>query len=318
MGGADCADLYYANRVASLTLLALLWHRYSHVVPLTEIDQVGIICYHDYDPHRSTPEGDPLRCTTAKLLMWSAVCCGYLFVLMAHQHYSIDIIFGIVTPIWVWNQYHTLVVSVGLEQTRSSCYSRFEQLIIWLEAGSEDYPASACRAASYIAPSAGLSEGLLSDGDVDTRHLTREVPTDDDDSPRKVPVAVAREEKHQVLVIVRGDIEFTPAKLASQCSHVMLGLVKRLNNSRAAEHALQQWELWGMPKATLKASSEDAMLAAEELAKSQHLFSHSVSDGELSATQAGRTGKTVIVIGPAPTARLSSITKNCDGLTLIQ
>ena len=38
--GADCADLYYANRVASLTLLALLWHRYSHVVPLTEIDQV--------------------------------------------------------------------------------------------------------------------------------------------------------------------------------------------------------------------------------------------------------------------------------------
>ena len=50
----------------------------------------------------------------------------------------------------------------------------------------------------------------------------------------------------------------------------------------------------------------------------QHLFSHSVSDGELSATQAGRTGKTVIVIGPAPTARLSSITKNCDGLTLMQ
>ena len=38
------------------------------------------------------------------------------------------------------------------------------------------------------------------DGDADTRHQAREVPTDDDDSPRKVPVAVAREEKHQVMI----------------------------------------------------------------------------------------------------------------------
>ena len=37
------------------------------------------------------------------------------------------------------------------------------------------------------------------DGDADTRHLAREVSTDDDDSPRKVPV-VSREEKHQVLL----------------------------------------------------------------------------------------------------------------------
>ena len=28
---------------------------------LAVLIQVGIICYHDYDPHRSTPEGYPLR-----------------------------------------------------------------------------------------------------------------------------------------------------------------------------------------------------------------------------------------------------------------
>lgn len=60
--GAECADLYYANRVSTITLLALLWHRYSHVVPLTSIDQLGIVLYHDYNPNQSAPNGDPKRC----------------------------------------------------------------------------------------------------------------------------------------------------------------------------------------------------------------------------------------------------------------
>ena len=80
-----------------LTLCRLVLHlSFSYSSPITQ--------------YSGSTDNDLCSCTTAKLLIWTAVCCGYLFVLMAHQHYSIDIIFGIVTPIWVWNQYHTLVV----------------------------------------------------------------------------------------------------------------------------------------------------------------------------------------------------------------
>lgn len=50
-----------AEQVSTLTLVALLWERYSHVVPLTSIDQLGIVLYHDYEPNRSQPNGDPIR-----------------------------------------------------------------------------------------------------------------------------------------------------------------------------------------------------------------------------------------------------------------
>ena len=127
------------------------------------------------------------------------------------------------------------------------------------------------------------------------------------------------------------------ARTAEHCSHVLVGLHKRLgvgSSSGLAAHALAQWELWGLCKVIVEASNETVLLETERLAKgdanpclhirtnirmcpAQNLFSHSVSDGDLPSLQAGQAGKTVVAIGPAPTARLSSITKSVTGLQVM-
>ncbi len=94
---------------------------------------------------------------------------------------------------------------------------------------------------------------------------------------------LVREDKHQVVLVVRGDLDLPlgdpcsqadlscgAARVVAQCTHVVLGLYKRLSSAgQPASRALQQWELWGMPKVTLRAVNEEAMLAAEQLAKSE-------------------------------------------------
>eukprot|EP00656_Telonema_subtile_P011054 TRINITY_DN15425_c0_g1_i1.p1 TRINITY_DN15425_c0_g1~~TRINITY_DN15425_c0_g1_i1.p1 ORF type:complete len:348 (-),score=110.32 TRINITY_DN15425_c0_g1_i1:134-1177(-) len=283
--GADCADLCYSSRVSTLVLIALLWHRYSHIVWLSTIDQLGIVVYHHYDPNLSKPNGDPARCTTVKVLIWGAAVLGLLFVLMAHQHYSIDIACGVALSLWVWQAYHQ-----GLWALKSGAHPGcWLRVLGWLERGAEDMAVQATQGRG------SLSEGLLQSN-----------TSDSEDEEMLV-----REDKHQVVLVVRGDLDLPLARVVAQCTHVVLGLYKRLSSAgQPASRALQQWELWGMPKVTLRAVNEEAMLAAEQLAKTQNLFSHSVTDGELSELAAGRTGKTVVVIGPATTARLSSITKN--------
>jgi len=142
VGGASlCSAIGYWNHGVHLTLFGLVWHRYSHLpaVSLTSIDQLGLLWHGCDNPDQSDEAGNPRRMTTAKALVWAAVCTGYLSVLAAHFHYTSQVVTSAVLTAVVWRAYHRAVWAAAKCQPQNrGCFKR---LLSWLEASADDRPA---------------------------------------------------------------------------------------------------------------------------------------------------------------------------------
>ena len=66
-----CDDVLYSGHTVNLTLLALIWHRYSHRLPYFEYDGYGLeACDEAAGPASDAASGELLRCTPTKQLVW--------------------------------------------------------------------------------------------------------------------------------------------------------------------------------------------------------------------------------------------------------
>jgi len=101
-----CADVLYSGHTVNLTLIGLLFHDYSHVASLTSLDPLAPLCC---GVPLLSKQGELLRCTTAKVIVWVMVCVGYLIIIATHFHYSVDVYLGSTLTVFVWRWYHSYI-----------------------------------------------------------------------------------------------------------------------------------------------------------------------------------------------------------------
>jgi len=133
-----CADVMYSGHTVNITLCALTWHAYSHVVPLTDFDPLYALRFgrsiFDTDlpvPVRSN-SGETLRWTTLKWCVWSVALVGYFLIIATHFHYTLDVFIGALLAIVVFNLYLATVRTAHLRK------NRINKFLVWLENGADD------------------------------------------------------------------------------------------------------------------------------------------------------------------------------------
>ncbi|KAF9821852.1 hypothetical protein IEO21_00282 [Rhodonia placenta] len=94
----------------------------------------------------------------------------------------------------------------------------------------------------------------------------------------------------------------TPGKIAAQ--HATLACYKALLKTNPK--LLQHWERTGQAKIALKATSEDALLELEAIAKSLNLCARPIHDA--GRTQIAAGSRTVLGIGPGPVELVNRVT----------
>jgi peptidyl-tRNA hydrolase, PTH2 family len=109
---------------------------------------------------------------------------------------------------------------------------------------------------------------------------------------------------YKVVLIVNQDLKMGKGKVAAQCGHAVLGVYKAAVNSCPV--SLRMWELSGQAKIALKVDSEREMLSLMTLASKAGLNCYLVRDA--GRTQIAAGSKTVLAIGPSPTAEIDRIT----------
>jgi len=126
-----CADVMYSGHTVNITLCALTWHYYSHLVPLFPDDP-------RFDPLFSwfgkeyNKMGDLERMTTVKLLIWVYACFGYICIVGSHFHYTLDVFIALLLSMGVY-KYHQLLIRTA-HQKQTWIYSIFQ----WSEADAQD------------------------------------------------------------------------------------------------------------------------------------------------------------------------------------
>jgi sphingomyelin synthase-related protein 1 len=147
---STCADVLYSGHTLNMTLLALVWHQYNHVVPLMNghcipkswRDAFRVYCccgVHSTD--RSRPAhvrvfSPSVRLTPTTILMWSLAVLEYYFIIATHFHYTVDVLVGFLFTIVTWSFYHHGVLQMVRELPRERIF--LERCIAWLEGGAED------------------------------------------------------------------------------------------------------------------------------------------------------------------------------------
>jgi len=129
-----CADMFFSGHVCNLTLVGLVWHQYSHLVPVIDADPLASLLRFSGWPV-SSHHGDVQRMTTAKLLAWVAVVIGMVFVLGTRLHYSIDVFSAFIFSVLTFKLYHHYIKTCN---TRNNW---FNKLLFWLEKDAEDITA---------------------------------------------------------------------------------------------------------------------------------------------------------------------------------
>jgi hypothetical protein len=147
---STCADVLYSGHTLNITLLALVWHQYTHVVPLMN----GHVCparvrrlfrtfcccgQHVSDksrPRHMRAFAPARRLTVVKAFVWCCCLLEYYFIVATHFHYTVDVIIGMMFTVITWSFYHHGVLNVirEPESDRVCC----ERVISWAEAGAED------------------------------------------------------------------------------------------------------------------------------------------------------------------------------------
>ena len=122
-----CADVMYSGHTVNITLCAMTWHTYSHVVPISTFDPLFAM-----GGRLTNKLGDAQRLTTAKLLCWVFTFVGYMCIIGSRFHYTLDVFIGMILTVAVF-KYHTLFIrSCHLKETW------FNSIMMWSEADAED------------------------------------------------------------------------------------------------------------------------------------------------------------------------------------
>lgn len=123
-----CADVFFSGHASNLTLMALIWHSSSHKkgTSLTTMDPYGDIFCSGIPLHTSDYKST-LRCSFAKILVWTAAITGYVIIIATRFHYTLDVLLGIFLTCLVWSLYHHY-----LDGSRARP-NGFNRLLVWLE-----------------------------------------------------------------------------------------------------------------------------------------------------------------------------------------
>eukprot|EP01012_Entosiphon_sulcatum_P004456 TRINITY_DN11764_c0_g1_i1.p2 TRINITY_DN11764_c0_g1~~TRINITY_DN11764_c0_g1_i1.p2 ORF type:complete len:169 (+),score=24.22 TRINITY_DN11764_c0_g1_i1:38-544(+) len=111
-----------------------------------------------------------------------------------------------------------------------------------------------------------------------------------------------------VVLIVRKDLKMGTGKQCAQCCHAAVGVHRRVQRSplRLWHDWYTMWEKQGAPKVTLRVDSQEALLRLAEQAKLSQLPHYLVTDA--GRTQIAPGSRTVLAIGPAPSAVVHELT----------
>merc|ERR1712154_249321 len=114
-------------------------------------------------------------------------------------------------------------------------------------------------------------------------------------------------EHTKLILCARRDLGMGKGKLAAQCSHATLGVVKRVENEND-ELLLKIWRNYGQPKIVTKIESLSEMKQIKAKAQKAGVPTYSVCDA--GRTQIPSGSYTVLAVGPAPDSVLEPLTSH--------
>lgn len=132
-----CADVMYSGHTVNITLCAMTWHTYSHVVPITKFDPICALRFNrnvmdtDLPPIRNEL-GEALRITSLKIVIWTVAFVGYILIIATHFHYTLDVFIGAILAIVVFKFYLSFVRTAHLRD------NRLNKFFVWLENEADD------------------------------------------------------------------------------------------------------------------------------------------------------------------------------------
>mmetsp|Transcript_24503 Transcript_24503/g.39544 ORF Transcript_24503/g.39544 Transcript_24503/m.39544 type:complete len:180 (-) Transcript_24503:31-570(-) len=112
-------------------------------------------------------------------------------------------------------------------------------------------------------------------------------------------------EHTKLILCARNDLKMGKGKLAAQCCHATLGVVRMIENEND-ELLLQIWRNYGQPKIVTKLDSLSQLKEIKENATKNNIPTHVVCDA--GRTQIPSGSYTVLAVGPAPDNLLKGIT----------
>lgn len=114
------------------------------------------------------------------------------------------------------------------------------------------------------------------------------------------------QENLKLVLVVRSDLQMTSGKMAAQCVHAALAVVRIVEVQNPI--ALQIWRYSGEATICLRCSNEDELNSLESCASSIGLPTSVVHDA--GRTQVAPNTRTVLAIGPAPVSQIDSLTRH--------
>eukprot|EP00483_Globobulimina_turgida_P006784 UN06796 len=116
-----------------------------------------------------------------------------------------------------------------------------------------------------------------------------------------------RLEHTKLILCARKDLKMGRGKLAAQCCHATLGVVKKIENEND-EILLQVWMNYGQPKIVTKIESLSDLKEIKKKAIAANVPTYTVCDA--GKTQIPSGSYTVLAVGPAPDSVLDGITSH--------
>ena len=122
-----CADVVYSGHTMIMVSSGMVWHMYSHVVPITLIDPL----FSWAGPVTDTM-GTLQRMTTVKFLVWIYVSLGVLCIVATRRHFSLDCIVSVLVTVFV---YYTSIHEIHTAHLKKNIFGRF---LMYMELGAAD------------------------------------------------------------------------------------------------------------------------------------------------------------------------------------
>mmetsp|Transcript_20002 Transcript_20002/g.31770 ORF Transcript_20002/g.31770 Transcript_20002/m.31770 type:complete len:180 (+) Transcript_20002:52-591(+) len=116
-----------------------------------------------------------------------------------------------------------------------------------------------------------------------------------------------RLEHTKLILCARNDLKMGKGKLAAQCCHATLGVVKKIETEKD-ELLLQIWRNYGQPKIVTKVDSLSQLKEIRQNAGKANVPTYTVCDA--GKTQIPSGSYTVLAVGPAPDSVLDGITSH--------
>lgn len=116
-----------------------------------------------------------------------------------------------------------------------------------------------------------------------------------------IDFAEGKGDMYKQVIVVRSDVEMSPAKLAVQVAHASVGAARK-----AAKKTFAAWEKGGAKKVVLAVKDKKELLALQEKCKTLKLPYVLISDAGLTELPSGTT--TCLGIGPDKEENINKVT----------